>query len=64
MGTDLHFMAADMMAEENSRLTNQIRKLCRKAVNAEANGYEVLMDLIDDLGKLTGDDFWGEEVSA
>jgi hypothetical protein len=45
-------------------MSDQIRALCRRAVNSEQSAYEICDWLITELGRLTGDDFWAEEVSG
>ena len=52
----LSFKTADTIKE-------QIRTLAREALDAVERPETVFYTLIAKLGELTGDDFWGEEVS-
>ena len=50
-----------MSTEDAKELKEEIRKLCRSALDAEGSINTVFSHLITDLGKLTGNDFWAED---
>jgi hypothetical protein len=63
MGADLSFghVTADLHVNEIRKIKDDIRTLAVKAAKAHFNDAPAaLEELVDGLGKITGNDFWEE----